>query len=122
MHNSVINFKEKFSKLKEQFSPRVVAQLNNYYFKICRFQGEFVWHKHSDTDEAFFVLEGEMKMYLRDKEVTIGVGELFVVSKDVEHKPFAEAECKIMLVEPAGTLNTGDNEVNELTAEENVWI
>ena len=81
-----------------------------------------MWHKHSDTDEAFFVLEGEMKIYFRDGEVTIREGELFVVPKDVEHKPFAEAECKIMLFEPAGTLNTGDNAVSDLTAEENVWI
>ena len=83
MDNTIINFEEKFSKLNEQFSPRIVAQLNNYYFKICRFQGGFVWHKHSDTDEAFFVLEGEMKIYFRDKEVAIVEGELFVVPKDV---------------------------------------
>ena len=96
--------------------------MNDYYFKICRFQGDFVWHTHSDTDEAFIVIEGEMKIFFRDGDATVCQGEMFVVPKNTEHKPFAEKECKIMLVEPMGTLNTGDNETSELTAEENVWI
>ena len=122
MNYSVVNFKEKFSKLNEQFSPRIIAKLNDYYFKICRFQGDFVWHTHSDTDEAFIVNDGEMKIKFREGEETICQGEMFVVPKNTEHKPCAEKECKIMLVEPMGTLNTGDNETSELTAEENVWI
>ena len=122
MNYSVINFKQKFSKLTKQFSPRIIAKLNDYYFKICRFKGDFVWHTHRDTDEAFIVIEGEMKILFRDGEVNIAQGEMFVVPKNTEHKPFAEEECKIMLVEPAGTLNTGDNAPSELTAEENVWV
>ena len=122
MNYSAVNFKEKFSKIEEYFSPGIIAKLNDYYFKICIFQGGFVWHSHDDTDEAFIVIEGEMNIFFRDGDVTICQGEMFVVPKNTEHKPFAEKECKIMLVEPAGTVNTGNNAASELTAEENVWL
>lgn len=121
MNYSAINFNEKFAKFSEQWSPKIVAQMNDYHLKLVRLQGDFVWHSHADTDEVFIVLDGEMAIELRDGKVDLKSGEMFVVPKAMEHKPFAEKECKIMLVEPAGTINTGDAG-GELTAEDNVWI
>ena len=95
--------------------------MNDYHFKLVKFQGDFVWHKHDDTDEVFIVLNGEMSIEFRDGKVELKQGELFVVPKGVEHKPSTKKECEIMLVEPAGTSNTGDTG-GELTAEDNVWI
>ena len=116
-----INFNEKLSKFTEHWSPRIIAQMNNYHFKIVKFQGEFVWHCHEDTDEVFIVLDGEMMIAFRDGSVELKAGEMFVVPKAVEHKPFAERECKALLIEPAGTVNTGSTG-GEMTAEDNVWI
>jgi mannose-6-phosphate isomerase-like protein (cupin superfamily) len=116
-----INFKEKLSKVSEQWSPRVVARMNDYEFKLARIEGEFVWHKHDETDETFVVIEGEMRIELRDGSVTLRAGEMFVVPRGVEHKPVASRECKIMLIEPAGIVNTGDAG-GELTAKNDVWI
>jgi mannose-6-phosphate isomerase-like protein (cupin superfamily) len=95
--------------------------MNDYHFKLARIQGEFVWHSHQETDEVFIVLDGEMRIAFRDGEVELRAGEMFVVPKGVEHRPSAEAECRIMLVEPAGTINTGDAG-GDLTVEENEWI
>jgi mannose-6-phosphate isomerase-like protein (cupin superfamily) len=116
-----INFEEKLSKFSEHWAPKIIAQMNNYHFKIVKFQGEFVWHSHDDTDEVFIVLAGEMSIAFRDGSVELKAGEMFVVPKGVEHKPFAEKGCKAMLVEPAGTINTGGTG-GEMTAEDNVWI
>ena len=121
MEYSAINYEEKFGKFAEQFSPKIVAQLNNYHFKLVRFQGDFVWHSHADTDEAFMVLEGAMRIDFRDGCVELKAGEMFVASKGVEHKPFAEKECKLMLIEPSGVVNTGEAG-GELTAQNDVWI
>ena len=121
MEHSPINFKEKLGKFSEHFSPKIIAQMNDYHFKLSKFLGEFVWHKHEDTDEAFIVIEGKMRIDFRDGKVELKAGEMFVVPRGIEHKPFAESECKLMLIEPAGTINTGDAE-GELTAEDNVWI
>ncbi|MBC8358648.1 MAG: cupin domain-containing protein [Candidatus Aminicenantes bacterium] len=121
MKYSVINFKEKFDKFSEHLSPKIIAQMNEYFFKLVKFQGDFIWHKHANTDEAFIVLDGEMCIDFRDNKVDLKTGEMFVVPKGVEHKPFAKNECKIMLVEPAGTVNTGDAG-GDLTKEEEVWI
>lgn len=121
MKYSAINLKEKLDKFSEQWSPKIVAQMNDYHFKLVKFQGDFVWHSHQETDETFIVLDGEMSIDFPDGKVDLSTGEMFVVPKGVEHKPFAERECKIMLVEPAGTVNTGDAR-GEMTAEENVWI
>lgn len=121
MEHSPINFKEKLGKFSEHFSPKIIAQMNDYHFKLSKFVGEFVWHKHEDTDEAFIVIEGKMRIDFRDGKVELKAGEMFVVPRGIEHKPFAESECKLMLIEPAGTINTGDAE-GELTAEDNVWI
>ena len=121
MDYSAINLEEKLTKFSEQWSPKIIAQMNDYHFKLVKFQGDFVWHNHADTDEAFIVLRGGMSIEFRDGKVDLGAGEMFVVPKGVEHKPFAETECTAMLIEPAGTINTGDAG-GALTAEDNVWI
>lgn len=116
-----INLREKLTKFQEQWSPKVIAEMNDYQFKLVKVQGDFVWHKHEDTDEVFIVIEGEITIEFRDGEVTLGEGEMFVVPKDTEHKPCAENEAKIMLVEPKGVVNTG-NQTGAQTAENDVWI
>ncbi len=121
MNYSVINFEDKLAKFPDHWSPKIVAQMNDYDFKLAKLQGDFVWHNHAETDEVFIVLDGELTIEFRDGKVTLKTGEMFVVPKGVEHKPFGEKECKIMLVEPAGTINTGDAG-GPLTAENNVWV
>ncbi len=112
---------DKFASFTEHFRPRVVARMNDYEFKIVRVLGEFVWHSHADTDETFLILDGELKIEFRDGEVMLRNGDLFVVPKGKEHRPVAATECKIQLIEPAGTVNTGDAAVGEMTAPNNVW-
>jgi len=121
MNYKSINIKEKFNIFSEQWSPKILANLNDYHVKIAKIQGEFVWHSHSDTDELFLVIDGELRIDFRDGAVLLTSGELFVVPKGVEHKPFAENECKILLIEPAGTVNTGEI-ISEITADNDVWI
>src|SRR5499427_3727658 len=108
MSHQSINFADKFSKIPEQWKPRVITELNDYQFKLVKLQGEFVWHSHADTDEAFIVLDGEMSIELRDGRVDLKAQEMYVVPKGVEHKPVASRECKVLLVEPRGVINTGD--------------
>jgi mannose-6-phosphate isomerase-like protein (cupin superfamily) len=121
MSASAINFVEKLALIQEHWQPRVVAEINDYQVKLVKLEGDFVWHSHPDTDEAFIVLDGELVIELRDGEVRLGAGELYVVPAGVEHKPYAEAECSLMLIEPKGTPNTGDAG-GERTAEQDVWI
>jgi mannose-6-phosphate isomerase-like protein (cupin superfamily) len=121
MGYAAVNFNEKLAKFSEHWSPKIVAQMNDYHFKLVKFKGDFIWHSHTNTDEVFIVLEGEMAIHFRDGGVRIESGEMFVVPKGAEHKPFAEEECSVLLVEPAGTINTGEAG-GELTAEDNVWI
>jgi mannose-6-phosphate isomerase-like protein (cupin superfamily) len=116
-----VNFREKFGLFADQRAPRVVAQMNDYQFKLVRVQGEFVWHSHADTDETFIILEGALRIELRDGAIDLGAGELFVVPRGVEHRPVAEHECLVMLVEPSGTRNTGDAG-GPMTAPDDVWI
>ena len=116
-----INFQEKFAKFTEHWSPRIIAQMNNYHFKIAKLEGEFIWHDHPETDEVFIVLNGSLEIQLRDGNVLLQEGEMFVVPKGVEHKPVAKHECHILLIEPAGTLNTGEV-INERTVADNAWI
>jgi mannose-6-phosphate isomerase-like protein (cupin superfamily) len=116
-----INFAEKLSKFSEQWSPRIIAQMNDYHFNLVKVQGEFVWHDHPETDEVFIVVKGQLDILFRDGKVSLNEGEMFVVPKCTEHKPVAENECHILLVEPAGTVNTG-NVVDERTAPNNIWI
>jgi len=121
MDKRAINLSEKFGKVAETWSPRVIAELNDYQFKLARLEGEFVWHSHADTDEAFLVIEGEMRIEMRDGSVALEAGELFVVPRGVEHRPVAEHECRVLLIEPRGVVNTGDAG-GELTAEVDLWI
>ena len=121
MKFDAINFKDKFSKFTEHWSPRVVAEMNNYQFKLVKVEGEFVWHDHPDTDEVFIVIEGTLSIEFRDGVVSLDSGELFVIPKGVQHKPVAHSECKIMIVEPKGVVNTGDSG-GELTAANDVWV
>src|SRR5919109_4726602 len=120
MTYSAINLVEKLASFSDQWSPKIIAQMNDYHFKLVKIQGEFVWHRHPDTDEVFIVLDGEVFIDLRGGRVHLKAGELFVVPRGVEHKPFAEKECQLMLVEPVGTRNTGDAG-GDLTAPDNVW-
>jgi mannose-6-phosphate isomerase-like protein (cupin superfamily) len=121
MEYVAINFREKLAKFSDHWAPKVIAQMNDYQFKLVKIQGEFVWHSHAETDEVFIVLDGEMSIELPHGRVDLKAGDMFVVPKGVEHKPVAENECKILLVEPVGTINTGDAG-GEMTAEDNVWI
>jgi len=121
MKYSALNLEEKFARFSDHWSPKIIAQMNDYHFKLVKLQGDFVWHSHADTDEVFITLDGEMSIEFRDGKVDLQAGEMFVVPRGVEHKPLAEKECKIMLIEPAGTINTGDAG-GDFTAEDDVWI
>ncbi len=112
---------EKLLGIREHWSPRIVAELNEQHVKLAKIQGEFVWHRHEQEDELFLVLEGELSMQFRDREVTLLPGEMIVVPRGVEHRPVARKETHLLLFEPAGTLNTGDV-VNERTIESPEWI
>jgi mannose-6-phosphate isomerase-like protein (cupin superfamily) len=117
----VVNLTEKFSLIHEQWDPKIIAQLNDYHFKIAKIQGEFVWHSHPETDEVFLVFEGALIIHLRDGDLHLKSGELCVIPRGVEHKPAADQECQILMVEPAGTLNTGDAGGNR-TIQDTSWI
>ena len=121
MDISVVNLEEKFAKIKEQLSPKIIAQMNNYHFKLVKSKGEFIWHKHPETDEVFMIIEGDFQIHLRDKVLQLKKGEMVVIPKGVEHKPFAKEECKVLLIEPEGTLNTGDAG-GDLTVTDLEWI
>ena len=121
MEYTSINLQEKLSKFSEHWSPKIIAQLNDYHLKLAKVQGEFVWHDHPETDEVFIVVKGHLDIFFRDGKVSLNEGEMFVVPKGMEHKPVAEDECHILLIEPAGTVNTGDVK-DQLTAPNNVWI
>ncbi len=118
---TVINLAEKFSLFSDLWSPKVVAEMNDYQFKLVKLQGEFVWHDHGHTDEVFIVIEGSMNIEFEDRTISLSAGEMHVVPKGTPHKPYAETECKVMLVEPRGVVNTG-NAGSELTAENDAWI
>tara|TARA_A100001037_G_scaffold279538_1_gene281489 strand:+ start:338 stop:697 length:360 start_codon:yes stop_codon:yes gene_type:complete len=118
---SKINLKEKLSLFSEHWSPKVISELNDYQIKLVKIQGDFVWHNHPETDELFLVIEGKMKIEFKNKTIELNKGELYVVPKGVEHRPYAEDECQIMLIEPRGVVNTGENK-NDLTASNDVWI
>ena len=112
-----VNLKEKFSKFSDQWSPKIVAELNGQQVKLAKLQGEFIWHSHEGEDEMFLVVKGKLKLLFRDGEVELNEGEVLVVPKGVEHKPVAEEEVMVMLFEPASTINTGEV-INEKTKTE----
>jgi mannose-6-phosphate isomerase-like protein (cupin superfamily) len=103
-----VNLEEKIGLLGRAYSPGIVGYLNDYKLAVVKVQGEFVWHKHDDTDDFFLVLSGRMTIQLRDRNVELGAGEMFVVPRGVEHCPKADEEAHVLLIEPKGTLNTGD--------------
>jgi mannose-6-phosphate isomerase-like protein (cupin superfamily) len=116
-----INLKDKLSMFSDHWSPKIITEMNDYQIKLVKIKGEFVWHNHEDTDELFFVIKGKMNIEFKDKTIELNEGEMYVVPKGVEHKPYAENECEVMLVEPRGVVNTG-NTKGELTASNDVWI
>ncbi len=117
----VVNLTKKFSLVSELWDPKIIAQLNDYQLKIAKIKGDFVWHSHPETDELFLVVNGELDIHLRDGLLHLKPGELCVIPRGVEHRPAAEKECQILLVEPGGTLNTGDAG-GDMTIEETSWI
>jgi mannose-6-phosphate isomerase-like protein (cupin superfamily) len=106
--SEVVNLAEKLAAFDVHWSPRTVAQFNGHDVMVVKVQGEFVWHQHPDSDDFFLVLSGRLTIRLRDRVVTLGPGELFVVPAGVDHLPFAEEETHLLLIEPSGTPNTGD--------------
>jgi mannose-6-phosphate isomerase-like protein (cupin superfamily) len=121
MNVNAINFKDKFSKIDQHWSPRIIAQMNNYHFKLAKIEGEFIWHSHPETDEVFIVINGDLQILFRDQVLELESGEMCVVPAGTEHKPVAEHECEILLIEPEGTTNTGDAG-GEHTQLEQLWI
>ena len=121
MTYQAINFKKKLTLFSKHWSPRVIAEMNDYQFKLVKIKGQFVWHDHPDTDETFVVIEGEMQIVFKDGQVDLAAGEMFVVPKGVQHKPLAAEECRILVIEPRGVVNTGEAG-GDLTAENDVWI
>jgi mannose-6-phosphate isomerase-like protein (cupin superfamily) len=119
--SDVVNLTQKLSLFADRWSPRVVAEMNDYQFKVVKLQGEFIWHDHVETDETFLVLRGELEIDLRDRTVKLREGELFVVPKAVEHRPRAKEECHLLLIEPRGVVNTG-GAGGPRTAPNDVWI
>ncbi len=105
---TAVNLAEKLATFTDYWAPRTVAQFNGHDLMVVKFQGEYPWHKHDDTDDVFLVLSGHITIQLRDRDVPLGPGELFVVPKGVEHRPTAEHEAQILLIEPSGTPNSGD--------------
>ena len=121
MDHQAINLRQKFSLLDEPWMPKVIAEMNDYQFKLVKLEGDFIWHRHQETDETFLVIEGSLRIDFRDGSVDINAGEMFVVPRGVEHKPFAAAEVKVLLIEPRGVINTGDAGGSR-TATNDVWI
>jgi len=121
MTYQAINLRQKFALFTEQWQPKVIAQMNDYQFKVVRLEGDFIWHDHPDTDETFLVLDGTLRLDFEDGMVRLTAGELFVVPKGVWHKPCAEGEVRLLLIEPRGVTNTGQ-EGGERTAPNDVWI
>ena len=114
---TAINLSEKFARFTDQWSPKIIADLNDSHVKLAKVQGEFVWHQHAEEDELFMVIRGELTIELRDGAVTLRPGELVVIPRGVEHRPVAAQECQIMLIEPKNTRHTGDV-ITERTVKE----
>ena len=117
-----INLSDKLNLFTDQWSPKINAEMDGFQFKLAKLEGDFVWHSHPETDEGFIVLEGQLRIDFRDGAVKLDKGEMLVVPKGVEHKPYAETECHVMILVREGTVNTGDAPENELTADSGQWI
>ncbi len=116
MSSGIVNLKSAFSRIEEHWRPRIAANVNEYVVKIVKLQGEFLWHKHDETDEMFLVHKGEMTIRFRDRDVPLRAGELYVIPRGVEHITMADDECEAILFEPGGTRNTGNVVHSEKTA------
>lgn len=122
MNYEAVNFAAKFARISQPWQPRVIAEMNDYQFKLARLDGEFIWHHHADTDEAFIVLDGTLRIEMRDGIVRLRAGEMYVVPKGVEHRPCTEGgEVKLLLIEPRGVRNTGEAG-GDRTAPNDVWV
>lgn len=121
MKYSPISIQEKLSTFDELWSPRVIAEMNDYQFKLAKGEGQFVWHSHAETDEVFIVIDGTLEIEFRDGKVTLTNGEMFVIPKGKEHKPCAKGLCTVLLIEPKGVINTGEAG-GDLTAEADIWV
>ena len=121
MNHPIVNLQHKLGQFTDRWVPKIVAQVNDHQLKLVKVRGDFVWHDHPDTDEVFYVLKGELRIDFRDRSATLQQGELLVVPRGIEHKPFAANECHLLLIEPAGTVNTG-NARGERTAPNDEWI
>ncbi len=119
--DGVVRLADKLARIGDYWQPGIVACLNDYHVKVVKLKGEFTWHAHEQTDELFLVLQGRMTIHLGDGAVTLQEGELYVVPRGVEHKPEATEECHVLLLEPAGTVNTGDNP-GDLTHARPEWL
>jgi mannose-6-phosphate isomerase-like protein (cupin superfamily) len=117
----VVRLSEKFSLFNEHWSPKIVGELNGQHVKLAKLLGEFVWHHHAEEDELFLVVKGELELHLRDRLVTLGEGDFFIVPRGVDHKPVAREEVHLLMMEPASTVNTG-NVGGERTVESPEWI
>lgn len=121
MNQASINFREKLDQFHDHWSPKVIAELNDYQFKLVKVQGQFVWHEHAETDEAFIVLAGRLTIELAGATVELKAGEMYVVPRGVRHRPSAEQECHLLLIEPRGVVNTGTADC-AMTAPNDVWL
>ena len=119
--NIKINFREKFEKFSEYWKPKVITELNDYQFKLVKIKGDFIWHNHEETDEAFIVLDGKIFIEFEEKIEEINKGEMIIVPKGIKHRPYAKTEAKIMIIEPKGVVNTGEI-LDKLTAPNDDWI
>ena len=117
----IINFASKLKKFSDYWSPKIIAIMNDYEFKVVKIKGEFIWHNHKETDEVFIVLEGSMSIKLKNKTLNINKGEMIVIKSGEQHKPFANNECHILIIEPKGVINTGEAGL-ELTSDNEIWI
>ena len=121
MEHTAINLLDKFELFQDQWQPKVIAEMNDYQLRLVRLEGDFIWHDHQDTDELFLVLQGQLRIDFEQGYVDLSAGELYVVPRGVRHKPFAQSEAKVLLIEPSGVVNTG-SEGGERTAQLDVWI
>ena len=117
MPPQVTNLSAKLSAFTDQWSPKIIGEMDGFHFKLAKLEGDFVWHSHADTDEAFLIIHGQLRIDFRDGSTTLNEGEMLVVPKGVEHKPFAEGECHVMILVREGTVNTGSAAPNDLTAD-----
>ena len=117
----IINLKKKFTKFNDYWSPKIIADFNNQEIKLVKVKGNFISHKHNETDEVFIILTGKLNIEFEDETIVVNEGEMIVIPRGKSHKPYSEEECKIILIERRNTVNTGDKK-NDLTSSKNIWI